>query len=172
MKASVLKAVLEELGEKNTLTVLDELRKQKTEKSRRQAALGQFLESSRLRYRELCDEIEENERHKSKKKDELDSLQKAENEAHSLLQRIELDSMDRDKEHELLEQRRNELYNQKNTKTSLKRLEKELQKSVRLKYLSESEAELNLYARSVRAVINEYARDRKEQGIFGPWPVC
>ena len=169
-KASDLKALLEELGEKYTLTVLDELRKQKTEKSQRQAALGQFLESSRLRYRELCDEIEENERHKSKKKDELDSLQKAENEAHSLLQRIELDSMDRDKEHELLEQRRNELYNQKKIrKNELERLEKELQKkSVRLKYLSESEAELNLYARGVRAVINEYARDRKEQGIFGP----
>jgi chromosome segregation protein len=169
-KASGLKAALEELQKKTSLTALDELRQQKAEKNLQKAALGQFLESTRLRSQELWGRINEFEEREKSKNGDLDSLQKIENEAVASLQRLKWDRLDKNKEYELLEQRRNDFYGQrKMRKDELGRLEREWQKkSTRLKYLKESEDDLSLYTSGVRAVMNDYAKDPSEKGIFGP----
>ncbi|RJX24064.1 MAG: chromosome segregation protein SMC [Dethiobacter sp.] len=169
-KAAGLKAALEQLQKKTNLLARDELRQQKAEKNLQKAALEQFLESNRQRTQELWSSINEIEEREKNKNRDLDTLQKVEKEAIASLQRLKWDRLDKNKEHELLEQRRQDFYGQrKMRKDELTSLEREWQKkSARLKYLRESEDDLSLYASGVRAVMHDYLKDPSEKGIYGP----
>lgn len=169
-KASGLQVQRQKIQNKSSLAALETLRQQETENNLQKAARGQLLESIKGRCQELSEGIKENAARRKVKEAELALWQKDENALLANRQRLEWDGRDLDQERALLEQRRNEISGQKKAcRDKLVNLEREWQKkSARLKYLKETEDALSLYARGVRAVMNQYARGAAEKGIYGP----